>query len=720
MTQSSRDHRTKAELLEEIGQLRARLDDAEQTLDAIRTGDVDALVVAGPQGDQVFSLTGAERTYRLIIETMNEAALTVDLAGTILFCNQRFADLVKSPIAEIIGRKLTAFVARAQQAPLQQLLAEALAGPVQRSLTLRASGGAAVSVQIAASPLVELGNTSICLVASDLTELETQADSIRVLLEHKQALEESKAELQAANAALLQSRLAALNVSEDALAARQRAEELSTYLQREVTERLHAEEKLSKVNEGLEKRVSERTQELASYIEKLQLEISDRKKAEESVQRLNQLHTLLSETNQAIVRTRDRDTLFNDFCRIAVQTGGFKLAWVGLIDEETGELKVVASAGATGYLEDLRIPVNEEPAGLGPTGLSIRDGSYFICNDFLGSPITRPWHEKGKTHGVRASASIAFKQEGRVVGALTLYADQKDFFDQLQVELLRQMGADVSCALDIIVREARRQEAEQSLKAETSERLRAEKEVRTLNIELEQRVIERTAQLQLEVAERERAEEQIKASLAEKEVMLREIHHRVKNNLQVISSLINLQAASLTDERMREEFNDVRDRVRSMALIHEKLYQTNDLARLNFADYAASLLNSLWRSHGALAAKVRLNLELAPVVLSIEAAVPCGLILNELVVNALKHAFPNGGGGEVTVGMEHNPSADTVCLRVHDNGVGLPADMDWRQSSSLGLRLVRILAGQLRGTVETGTGPGAEFHLTFPLNELHA
>jgi PAS domain S-box-containing protein len=221
----------------------------------------------------------------------------------------------------------------------------------------------------------------------------------------------------------------------------------------------------------------------------------------------------------------------------------------------------------------------------------------------------------------------------------------------------------------------------------------------------------------VDITERKQVEEQLHKSLAEKEVMLREIHHRVKNNLQVISSLINLQAASLTDEKMRDEFNQVRDRVRSMALIHEKLYQTSNLARLNFADYAASLLGSLWRSHGKLAEKVRLNLEVAPVLLSIEKAVPCGLILNELAGNALKHAFPSGCDGEVTVSMERHPSADTACLRVRDNGVGLPAGMDWRQPSSLGLRLVRILAVQLHGTVDTRIGPGAEFQITFPLNE---
>ena len=202
--------------------------------------------------------------------------------------------------------------------------------------------------------------------------------------------------------------------------------------------------------------------------------------------------------------------------------------------------------------------------------------------------------------------------------------------------------------------------------------------------------------------------------------MLKEIHHRVKNNLQVISSLVSLQSDSLTDDLMRNELNDVRDRVRSMALIHEQLYQASDLAQLNFADYAISLLHSLWRSHGSLAEKIELNLALIPVTLSIEKAVPCGLILNELASNALKHAFPNSSSGAVTVAMEHDPATNTVCLQVCDNGIGLPAGLDWRQSKSLGLRLVQILAGQLRGTVDTGMGPGAKFRVTFSLNGLQS
>ena len=219
---------------------------------------------------------------------------------------------------------------------------------------------------------------------------------------------------------------------------------------------------------------------------------------------------------------------------------------------------------------------------------------------------------------------------------------------------------------------------------------------------------------------RKRADDLLKASLAEKEVMLKEIHHRVKNNLQIISSLVSMQVDTLTDERIRKELDDVRDRIRSMALVHEKLYQTDSLAQIDFADYAATMLRVLWNSHGALASKVRLNLMANPVMLPIETALPCGLILNELTGNTLKHAFPNGSDGEVTVGLEHDAAAKAVCLWVRDNGIGLSPDLDWRQSSSLGLRLVQLLAGQLRGTVESGTGPGAEFRVTFPLKGVQA
>jgi PAS domain S-box-containing protein len=215
-----------------------------------------------------------------------------------------------------------------------------------------------------------------------------------------------------------------------------------------------------------------------------------------------------------------------------------------------------------------------------------------------------------------------------------------------------------------------------------------------------------------DITERKQAEEQIKASLAEKEVMLKEIHHRVKNNLQVISSLVSLQADGTKDEVVRQVLQDVIYRVRSMALVHEKLYQSANLAHIDFAEYTRSLLSYLWRAHGAVAISVRQTFDLESVSLPVDTAVTCGLIMNELAVNALEHAFQDRADGEVTVSL-HSGANGQISLCVADNGVGLPKDFDWRQSGSLGLRLVQMLSRQLDATVEVKSEDGTKFELVF-------
>ena len=215
-----------------------------------------------------------------------------------------------------------------------------------------------------------------------------------------------------------------------------------------------------------------------------------------------------------------------------------------------------------------------------------------------------------------------------------------------------------------------------------------------------------------DITERVMAEKTILASLQEKDVLLKEIHHRVKNNMQVISSLVSLQSDTLDDPVLRAVFNDLRDQVRTMALVHEKLYQAESLANIDFAEYTQSLLSYLWRAHGDAVSDIRLTLDVQPMSISIEQAVPCGLILNELVTNALKHAFRDRTDGELTVALHADPDG-TVYLSVRDNGVGLPAD--WRQSPSLGLQLVQILAGQIHGALEVRTDGGTSFTLTFAL-----
>lgn len=213
-----------------------------------------------------------------------------------------------------------------------------------------------------------------------------------------------------------------------------------------------------------------------------------------------------------------------------------------------------------------------------------------------------------------------------------------------------------------------------------------------------------------DITVRKQAEEHIKASLKEKEVLLKEIHHRVKNNLQIISSLLNLQSGYIQDKFAGEIFKESRNRVKSMALIHEKLYLSKDLARIDFAEYVRHLTTHLLRSYGANARAVRLSIDIEKILLDIDTAIPCGLIVNELVTNSLKYAFPPGVEGEIQITM-HQESDGQLALVVRDNGAGLPPNFNFNNTGSLGLQLVSTLTDQLEGTIQLNRTGGTTFKI---------
>jgi two-component sensor histidine kinase len=222
----------------------------------------------------------------------------------------------------------------------------------------------------------------------------------------------------------------------------------------------------------------------------------------------------------------------------------------------------------------------------------------------------------------------------------------------------------------------------------------------------------------LEATQREviRSEQAVRASLREKETLLKEVHHRVKNNLQVISSLLNLQSRYVMDEASRTLLEESQDRVHSIALVHETLYQSGDLARIEFSEYLQSLIAHLtdtWQ--GSAAAGIQISVEATGVRLPVDVAIPCGLIVNELVTNALKHAFPHGSSGSVAVRVESK--APEIRLRVSDDGIGLPPNVDVGKAGSLGLELVTALARQLHARVDVSRQPGTTFDLRFEVAE---
>lgn len=215
-----------------------------------------------------------------------------------------------------------------------------------------------------------------------------------------------------------------------------------------------------------------------------------------------------------------------------------------------------------------------------------------------------------------------------------------------------------------------------------------------------------------DVSERRKAEEKIKSSLKEKEIILKEIHHRVKNNLQVISSIFYLQAEKVNDPRLSEIINECKDRVRSMSIIHENFYQSDDLTRIDFGQYLKNLLTNLVLSYGINTEKIGIELNVKNTFLSIDIAIPCGLLINELISNALKHAFPGETTGKISIEMYSTDNVNFT-LKIKDDGIGIPESIDFKNTDTLGMELITTLTSQLEGTIELNRSEGTEFIIKF-------
>lgn len=215
-----------------------------------------------------------------------------------------------------------------------------------------------------------------------------------------------------------------------------------------------------------------------------------------------------------------------------------------------------------------------------------------------------------------------------------------------------------------------------------------------------------------DISERKTYENTIQNSLLQKDLLLKEIHHRVKNNLQIISSLIKLQSSNVKDKELFSLFAESQNRIKTMALIHEKLYRSKDISVIEFYDYIKNLVDNLYVSYGINQERVMPIIEFRSIYLDIDTAIPCGLIINELVSNSLKYAFPNLINGTIFIDLTELNDID-YRLIVKDNGAGIPENIDFNNTSSLGLKLVKILSEQLGGDVEIKRNNGTEFIITF-------
>ena len=317
----------------------------------------------------------------------------------------------------------------------------------------------------------------------------------------------------------------------------------------------------------------------------------------------------------------------------------------------------------------------------------------YTAAEVLGQPFSRFFSPDEQARGTPARLLAQAARDGHYVGeGWRVRKDGVQFWASVVITALREANGELRGFAKVVRDITERRTAEQALEA--------------ANAQLEHRVAERTAELQA-------LNTQLEASLNEKEVLLREIHHRVKNNLQVVSSLLSMQSATVQHPAVHAFVRESERRIQAMALVHETLYQGGDLAQFHLAAYVEALSQSLARVYGVDPGRIVVQSQVEGVVLPLDTAIPCGLILSELLSNCLKHAFPGGAVGDVTVTLTH--AAGHLTLRVRDSGCGFPEHLDFRHTESLGLQLVCLLTEQLEGTIALERDGGTTVTVTFPL-----
>lgn len=375
---------------------------------------------------------------------------------------------------------------------------------------------------------------------------------------------------------------------------------------------------------------------------------------------------LLYQVLRAVGGQFDPDAVMRLAVRAIDEFSGWEHICLAALDAGGTHWEIRAAGGALAGQVGTAYRLNQ-----GVIGQVFTTGQPFLLRDADVNEDYEPGHA-----ALSSELAVPIKHGGRVTCVLNLESDRADAFDAGDVLTAGLLADAIALALD-------------------NARLYTE--------------------ARHELAERQRAEEQLRASLQEKDVLLKEVHHRVKNNLQVVSSLLNLQSRAVHDPQVLSALRDSQGRVRTMGLIHERLYQSQDLSKVDFAEYMRSLVIYLFNSYGMEPVRVSLVVDVpAGLTMGVDVAIPCGLIVNELVSNAFKHAFPGGRTG--TLRVELAPTGDgNMRLLIADDGIGLPEGFDLHSTQSLGLKLVASLTSELGGHLEAASTGGAVFSITFPV-----
>ena len=404
---------------------------------------------------------------------------------------------------------------------------------------------------------------------------------------------------------------------------------------------------------------------------------------------------LINSISQAIHRSINfNDVLDNTVEAINASIDIVDKVSIYLVEEQEALIK--AHSGAPNwYIEK----VGRIPYGKGYTWNTITTGKLSYCNDTDIDNLIGP---AGILLGIKSYASIPIKFDNNIIGVINVASFTKNVFKEEDISLLSLVASQVSMVME---------------NGRQSEELQ-----KTYNI-LEERVKERTlellksnALLREEIEKRIRAEVEIKKSLQEKEILLKEVQHRVKNNLQVISSMLDLQTDYVKDSGVSKLFIEAQKRVKSMALVHEQMYQSEVLTDLDFTQYIENLGNYIFKIYGVNTKRISMNIDIKEANIDFNRAILLGLIVNELISNSLKYAFPDEVSGQVNVKLDSEN--EFFILTTSDNGLGLPKKFRLRQTNSLGLQLVQALTNQLKGSIKIDRRNGTKFRIKFPNQHL--
>jgi PAS domain S-box-containing protein len=673
--------------------------------------DVSLLRLLGHTLSNVIDRRRTEERLRKLSQAIEQSPSTVvitDVKGNIEYVNHAFTQVTGYTAAEALGRNPRLLKSGLHPEEFYAELWSTIAsGQDWRSeLVNRRKNGELYWEMASISPLKSAAGetTHFIKVAEDITRRKRAEDSLQELQLYYQALFERaplgivlttpEGSILATNESLLeitgytQAELLSINVGQ----VYQNLEDRARFLERLNTEgfvphygvqlkRKDGTPYYANLHGSLIRRDDEDV--VLTMVE----DVTERRQVEAALERHNHALQALHQVSLNIGSELKMPILLHSIMEQAValldadRGGG-----IYMYEADENVLRLVEGTGINADRVGFVLQLNE-----GMAGQVFRSGNPLIVNDYT--------HWKGHaTVLVSAPPSavmgVPLLLDGQVIGVLGLLANShRRTFAAEDVQLAELLAAQVGVA----IKNARLYE---QARHEIAERRQAE------------------AALRNEITQRVQAEQQIKAALAEKETLLKELHHRVKNNLQVISTLLDLQAGATHDDQVRVAFEESQQRIQAMAGIHEQLYRSQDLARVDMAAYVNKLVAELHRSYATPA--VDFELYVPGVALDVDQAIPCGLIINELVSNALKHAFPAREirDGRISVTLcPSSPGNGTMELIVSDNGVGLPADFDLETLASLGLTMVRLLAGQLEGSLEFDTQArgGTTFKVTFDI-----